>query len=351
MTAVLPISADAAALPKEDAQPGRWRRLPPKAKVGAVLLGLFVLAAIIGPLVAPYDPGYQNPAPGLSLHAPYSAHLLGTTQTGQDVLSQLLMGIRLTGELALIVGVVATALSVIVGVTSAFLGGVWDELLSLLTNVFLVIPALPLLIILLGYLQTKGQDATILVLSLLGWPWGARVIRAQTLAIRNRDFIAAAQETGEKSWRIIASEIVPNEVSLIAASFVNTVLYAIGASVALAFIGVADLNSWSLGTMLYWAQSQQALELGAWWWFVPPGVVVALMGTGLVLLNSGIDELGNPRLRDATSASRIAGHWLRPADPTPVLAEVSRRRGRLAGFVHSFSRSSLLDETERGQAR
>jgi peptide/nickel transport system permease protein len=310
-----------------------------------------VLAAIIGPLVAPYDPGFQNPAPGLSLHAPYGAHLLGTTQTGQDVLSQLLTGIRLTGELAIIVGLVATALSVIVGVTSAFLGGVWDELLSLVTNVFLVIPALPLLIVLLGYLQTKGQDATILVLSGLGWPWGARVIRAQTLAIRNRDFIAAARETGEKSWRIIAFEIIPNEVSLIAASFVNTVLYAIGASVALAFIGVADLNSWSLGTMLYWAESQQALQLGAWWWFVPPGVVVALMGAGLVLLNTGIDELGNPRLRDASSASRIAGHWLPPADPTPVLAELSRHRGKLAGFVHSFSRSSLLDDTEGGQAR
>jgi peptide/nickel transport system permease protein len=351
MTAILPITADTAALPKEDAQPGRWRRMPAKAKVGAVLLGLFVLAAIIGPLVAPYDPGFQTPAPGLSLHAPYGAHLLGTTQTGQDVLSQLLTGIRLTGELAIIVGLVATALSVIVGVTSAFLGGVWDELLSLVTNVFLVIPALPLLIVLLGYLQTKGQDATILVLSGLGWPWGARVIRAQTLAIRNRDFIAAARETGEKSWRIIAFEIIPNEVSLIAASFVNTVLYAIGASVALAFIGVADLNSWSLGTMLYWAESQQALQLGAWWWFVPPGVVVALMGAGLVLLNTGIDELGNPRLRDASSASRIAGHWLPPADPTPVLAELSRHRGKLAGFVHSFSRSSLLDDTEGGQAR
>jgi len=351
MTAILPITADTAALQKEDAQPGRWRRMPTKAKVGAVLLGLFVLAAIIGPLVAPYDPGFQNPAPGLSLHAPYGAHLLGTTQTGQDVLSQLLTGIRLTGELAIIVGLVATALSVIVGVSSAFLGGVWDELLSLVSNVFLVIPALPLLIVLLGYLQTKGQDATILVLSGLGWPWGARVIRAQTLAIRNRDFIAAARETGEKSWRIIAFEIIPNEVSLIAASFVNTVLYAIGASVALAFIGVADLNSWSLGTMLYWAESQQALQLGAWWWFVPPGVVVALMGAGLVLLNTGIDELGNPRLRDATSASRIAGHWLPPADPTPVLAELSRHRGKLAGFVHSFSRSSLLDENEGGQAR
>jgi peptide/nickel transport system permease protein len=349
MTVVLPISADPAALPKEDAQPGRWRRMPPKAKVGAVLLGLFLLAAIIGPLVTPYDPSFQNPSPDLSLHAPYGAHLLGTTQSGQDVLSELLFGIRLTLELAFFVGVVATALSVIVGVSAAFLGGVWDEVLSLITNVFLVIPALPLLIILLGYLQTKGQIATILVLAVLGWPWGARVIRAQTLAIRNRDFIAAARETGEKTWRIIAFEIVPNEVSLIAANFVNTVLYAIGASVALAFIGVADLNSWSLGTMLYWAQSQQALQLGAWWWFVPPGLAVALIGTGLVLLNTGIDELGNPRLRDATSASRIAGRWLRPADPTPVLAEVSQRRGGLAGFLHSFSRSSLLDETEGGR--
>jgi peptide/nickel transport system permease protein len=351
MTTVLPLTADAAALPIEDVKPGRWRRMPPKAKVGAALLGVFVLAAIIGPLVAPYDPSFQNPAPNLSLHAPYGAHLLGTTQSGQDVLSQLLMGIRLTLELALLVGVVATALSVIVGVTSAFLGGVWDEVLSLVSNVFLVIPALPLLIVVLGSLQTKGQTATILVLSLLGWPWGARVIRAQTLAIRNRDFIAAARETGEKTWRIIANEIVPNEVSLIAASFVNTVLYAIGASVALAFIGVANLNSWSLGTMFYWAQSQQALQLGAWWWFVPPGLAVALIGTGLVLLNTGIDELGNPRLRDATSASRIAGRWRPPADPTPVLAEVSRHRGGLAGFLHSFSRSSLLDDTEGGQAR
>jgi peptide/nickel transport system permease protein len=351
MTAVLPISAEPAAIPQEEARRGRWRRMPTKAKVGAILLGLFVLAAVIGPFVAPYDPSFQNPSPDLSMHAPYGAHLLGTTQSGQDVLSQLLTGIRLTLELAFFVGLVATALSVLVGVTSAFLGGVWDEVLSLLTNVFLVIPALPLLIVLLGYLQTKGQTATILVLSFLSWPWGARVVRAQTMAIRNRDFISAARETGERTWRIISYEIVPNEVSLIAASFVNTVLYAIGASVALAFIGVTNLNSWSLGTMLYWAESQQALQLGAWWWFVPPGLAVALIGTGLVLLNTGIDELGNPRLRDAASASRIAGRWLRPADPTPVLSDISQRRRGLSGFLHSFSRSSLLDETEGGRAR
>ncbi|HEY3953409.1 MAG TPA: ABC transporter permease [Streptosporangiaceae bacterium] len=343
MTVALPLTTEPAAAPEEARQIGRWRRLPTKAKAGAILLGLFVLAAIIGPMVTPYDPGFQNTAPALSMHPPDAAHLLGTTQSGQDVLSQLLVGIRLTLELAVIVGVVATALSVIVGVTAAFLGGVWDEVLSLVSNVFLVIPAVPLLIVLLGYLPQKGELATIVVLSVLGWPWGARVIRAQTLAIRNRDFIAAARETGEPTWRILAFEIVPNEVSLIAASFVNTVLYAIGASVALAFIGLADLNSWSLGTVLYWAQSQQALQLGAWWWFAPPGLAVALMGTALVLLNSGIDELGNPRLRDAGHALRVGGRRVRPADPTPVLADTSPQRGALARFAHSFSRSSLLD--------
>jgi peptide/nickel transport system permease protein len=329
-----------------------WRNLPLKAKIGVWLFGLFLLAAIIGPQVAPYDPSYANPDPALLQAHPSAQHLLGTTQTGQDVLSQLLVGIRMTMELALLVGVIATVLSVLVGVTSAFLGGVWDELLSLLSNVFLVIPALPLLILLLGYLSGKGQLPTIVVLSFLGWPWGARVIRAQTLMIRNRDFIAAARESGEKSWRIIALDIIPNEVSLIAASFVNTVLYAIGASVALAFVGLTDLNTWSLGTILYWAQSQQALQLGAWWWFAPPGLAVALIGTSLVLLNTGIDELGSPRLRASRGAAKIAGHRIWPTDPTPVYAQLAADRSRVASFLHSFSRGSLLDETPaRGELR
>ena len=156
-------------------------------------------------------------------------------------------------------------------------------------------------------------------------------------------------------WRIIAFEIVPNEVSLIAASFVNTVLYAIGASVALAFIGLADLTSWSLGSMLYWAQSQQALQLGAWWWFVPPGLAVALIGTGLVLLNTGIDELGNPRLRDAAHATKIEGRRQRPTDPTPVLptavAAAAARTSPLTAFVRSFSRSAYqTDSASRASA-
>jgi len=339
-----------------------WRRLPLKAKVGVVILAIFFICAVVGPMVAPYDPGFQNPNPNLSLVGPSAQHLLGTTQSGQDVLSQLLTGIRLTLILGLLVGLIATALSVIVGVTAAYLGGLWDDVLQLVTNVFLVIPALPLLIVLLGYLPRTGQTATILVLAALGWPWGARVIRAQTLSIRSRDFIASSRETGESSWRIVLLEIVPNEVSLIAANFVNTVLYAIGASVALAFIGLTNLNSWSLGTMLYWAESQQALQLGAWWWFVPPGLAVALIGTALVLVNTGIDEFGNPRLRDAQQRAKINGRRLQPTAPTPVLLPPGRAprpatvaafsgTSRLSAFLRSFSRSAYLaDRAQQTQA-
>ncbi len=336
MTLAVPVSTGQATPTATPQELGRWRRLPTKAKVGAILLGLFVLAAIIGPLVTPYDPGFQNPSPALSMHAPDAAHLLGTTQSGQDVLSQLLVGIRLTLELALLVGVIATALSVFVGVTAAFLGGVWDEFLSLVSNVFLVIPALPLLILLLGYLPQKGQLATIVVLSVLGWPWGARVIRAQTLAIRNRDFVAASRETGESTWRIITYEIIPNEISLIAANFVNTVLYAIGTSVALAFIGLANLSSWSLGTMLYWAESQQALQLGAWWWFVPPGLAVALIGTGAGAAQHRHRRAGQPaaaRRRQRQPDRRAPGAARRPD------AGAGRRRRRAAAWPASCTPS------------
>ena len=232
------------------------RSLPLKVKVGGGILGFFVLIAIIGPAIAPYDPSATSaqvmPLP------PNFHHLLGTTSSGQDVLSQLLVGLRSTVVLGLLTGLIATVLAVGVGVSAGFLGGWADEVLSLVTNVFLVLPALPLLIVLLGYLPpSSGQLPTAVVLSALGWPWGARVIRAQTLTLRNRDYVSAARESGERTWRIVIFEILPNEVSLIAASFVGTVLYAILTSVALAFIGVSSFSGWSLGTMLYWAEGQR----------------------------------------------------------------------------------------------
>jgi peptide/nickel transport system permease protein len=292
------------------------RRLPLKAKIGAAILGVFIVVAIIGPAVAPYDPSATTAGQQMAL-GPSGAHLLGTTATGQDVLSQLLTGLRSTVVLGLLTGLIATTLAVLVGTTAGYLGGYTDEGLSLLANVFLVLPALPLLVVILGYLPHSGELPTAAVLSFLAWPWGARVIRAQTLSLQGRDFVAAAREVGERPWRLILFEILPNEVGLIAASFVGTVLYAILTSVALAFIGVADLSHWSLGTMLYWAQNGNAVQLNAWWWYAPPGIAVALLGMSLVLLNFGLDELGNPRLRGG--AIRIGRRSWRPADPTPVL--------------------------------
>jgi peptide/nickel transport system permease protein len=151
------------------------------------------------------------------------------------------------------------------------------------------------------------------------------VIRAQTLSLRGRDYIAAAREVGKPRWRIIWRELIPNELGRIAASFVGTVLYAILTSVALAFIGVADLSSWSLGTILYWAQNGNAIPIGAWWWYAPPGICVALLGTSLVLLNYGLDEVGNPRLRTVANPRQIGRRRWQVSDPTPVLSD--RERG------------------------
>jgi peptide/nickel transport system permease protein len=316
----------------------RWNALPGKAKLGAVTIGIFVLVGVIGPFLAPYSPSLTSVSGPSLLQGPSLTHLLGTTSTGQDVLSQLLVGIRSTLEIGLAVGVISTVVAVLFGIASGFLGGAWDEVLSLITNIFLVLPGLPLLVVLLSYQSARGQLPTIAVLSILGWPWGARVIRSQTLSLANRNFVEASREVGEHTWRILFFEILPNEANLIAANFVGTVLYAIATSVSLAFLGLADISSWSIGTILYWAQNQDALQLGAWWWYAPAGVAVALIGMGLVLLNFGLDELANPRLRDASRHRRLGGHAWRPADPTPVLRVTPR--GRPAGWPGGDSSES-----------
>jgi peptide/nickel transport system permease protein len=272
-------------------------RFSRKTYVGFGLLGFFILMAIFGPIAAPYDPSVNL---GPTLAGPSSAHLLGTTQNSQDVLSQLLVGARTTLLVGFLAGAIATVLSILFGVTAGYLGGWGDEGLSLVANLFLVIPALPLLIVLTAYLPGAGAASTALVISVTGWAWGARVLRAQTLSIRNRDYIVAAKISGERTWRIVLFEILPNEAAVVASTFLFTVLFAILTQVALDFLGLVNVSgSWTWGTMLYWAQSDQALSVGAWWWFVPPGLAVALVGTGLALANFGLDELIDPRLRSA----------------------------------------------------
>jgi peptide/nickel transport system permease protein len=287
-------------------------RLPksPKILLGLGVLLFFVALAAIGPLLAPYDPTATSAD---LLAGPSAAHWLGTTQAGQDVLSQLLVGARSTVVVGFLAGTIATVLSVVIGVCAGYFGGLTDDLLSMLANVFLVIPGLPLLIVLDAYLPLgTGSNPFVisLIISVTGWAWGARVLRAQTLSLRRRDYVASAQVIGERPLRIIGAEILPNLTAIVASSYVFTVLYAIGTFVALTFLAVVDPSQWSWGAMLFWAEAQNAAQINAWWWFLPPGICIALLGTSLALLNFGIDEFINPRLRAAgltRKAARAAG--------------------------------------------
>src|SRR3984957_2515885 len=300
----------------------------PKIAIGLFLAGVFGIVAIIGPLIAPYSPNASASTTVSVPQPPSAAHLLGTTQVQQDVLSQLLVGGRSTILVSLVAGLAATVLAVLFGVTAGYFGGWADDLLSMLANIFLVLPALPLLIVIFGFLgkSASPNDAVIgVIIAITGWAFGARQLRAQTLSMRNRDFVDSARIIGEKNSRIMAFEILPNLTPVVATSFLFTVIYGVGTYTALSFLGVINTSHWSWGTMLYWAQSAQAAQQVhlEWWWFVPPGLAVGLFGTGLALLNFGIDEFVNPRLRGAGLTGRSARRAGLPRRPqlglTPVL--------------------------------
>ncbi len=291
-----------------------------KAATGLILLGIYLLFALIGPWVAPYDPDARSAD---LLQPPSAAHWFGTTHLGQDILSQILVGTRGVMLVGLTAGLVATVLSVLIGVTAGYLGGVADEGLSAVSNVFLVIPALPLIIIVASSFTTAGDVVVALTIGFTSWAWGARVLRAQTLSLRRRDYIEAARATGEKTWRIVLFEILPNLTAIIASGFVGTVIFAVMSEITLAFIGISSISAWNWGTILFWAQSQQALAQGAWWWFVPAGLAIALLGTALSLINFGIDEFVSPRLRSAgkTKVKTTSGQTVRMrVGFTPVLS-------------------------------
>jgi peptide/nickel transport system permease protein len=217
------------------------------------------------------------------------------------------VGARATIVVALVAGLFATMLSMVVGVSAGYIGGFTDDGLSLMSNVFLAIPGLPLLIVIDSYLPVTSRSNTLiigLIISLTGWAWGARVIRAQTMSLRNRDFVEASRIIGEKRYRVMFFEVMPNLLPILASSLLFTLLYSIGAYVTLAYIGLTSSSVWNWGTMLFWAQANNAPLSGEWYWFIPPGVCIALVGTGLALLNFGIDEFINPRLRAAGLSSK-----------------------------------------------
>lgn len=265
-----------------------------KATAGTLLLGLFCLVALIPGVIAHDDPNATIYPRSLG---PSAAHLLGTTALGQDIFAQTVWGTRQVLILAVGVGLLSTGIAVLIGVAAAYLGGLWDGSLNLLTDVLLVIPLFPLLIVIATYVQNAGTAVLVLVLTLTGWSYTARQLRSQALSLRNRDFLEAARVRGERRMYIVIVEIIPTMTSLLVASFLTNALYAVLFGSSLQFIGLGDPNTDSWGTMLYWAQNNEALQTGQYLWAVVPGACIAALGAAFALLNYAFDEIGNPALR------------------------------------------------------
>jgi peptide/nickel transport system permease protein len=209
---------------------------------------------------------------GIPLQPPSAAHLLGTNGQGQDVLVQLVAGTRVSLAIGFAVGFAVVLLGAAVGVTAGYFGGRVDGLLSVFSNVFLVLPGMPLAIVIAAYLPS-GPATIAFVLIVTGWAWNARVMRAQTMALRRRDFVAAAIVAGESDLRVLLVEILPNMMSVLVAQVIGSTVYAIGAQVGLEFLGLGDVSRVTWGTMLYWAQNDSALLTGSWWTSFPPPCV------------------------------------------------------------------------------
>ena len=286
-----------------------WRSLARsrKAMAGAILLAAFIVLALFPGLFARDNPSAEAYPRNLG---PSAAHLFGTTGLGQDIFAQLVYGTRPVLEIAFGAGLASTLVAALIGVAAAYLGGFWDGALNLFTDVVLVIPLFPLLIVIAAYVHNSGTGVLIAVLTLTGWSYTARQLRSQALSLRGRDFLAAARVRGERAAYIIAVEILPTMISLLVAAFLTNALYDVLFASSLQFIGLGDPDSVAWGTMLYWAQNNEALQTGYYLQAIVPGAAIGLLGAAFALLNYAFDEIGNPALRPLRA--RRTG-WLKAA--------------------------------------
>ena len=266
-----------------------------KARVGLVVLGALILAALLAPVIAPYSP---TDASFPRMLPPGGSHLLGSTGSGQDTLSQLLWGARISLLVGFCAGAFASVIGVVVGLVAGYLPGIADNALMFVTNLALAIPALPLMIVLAVYLAGGGVRVIVVVITVTAWATGARVIRSQAATLRGQDFISLAQFGGERLHRIVFREVLPNMTSLVAANFFAAATAAVLGEAGLEFLGLGDPTTVSWGTMLYWAQNSGALLTGQWVLVLAPGLCIALLAASLSLINFGADALSNPRLRE-----------------------------------------------------
>jgi peptide/nickel transport system permease protein len=268
-----------------------------KLVVGGTIFGLMFLFMLIGPALARHPAlaygGKLSLAPTTN-----DGYWFGTTLLGQDVFSQFVTGLRLAFIIGLLGGGLAAAVGMVIGFTAGYRGGVVDEALNMLTNVVLVIPTFALLLVISAYLQVRGVMTEAIFIGLTSWPWAARAIRAQTFSLVTRDFVDMARLSGRRTSRIIFQEIAPNMSSYLFMSFILLFGNAILIAATLDFIGLGPSNTISLGMMMQLSVQNAALQLHLWWWFLPPGLAIAAIVGSLYVMNVGLDEVFNPKLRN-----------------------------------------------------
>lgn len=270
-------------------------RRNPKLLIGlSVVLG-FLLLGLLGPLFVDHGP---NQYVGPQSEPPSAQYWLGTTTFGQDVWAQFVYGIRSTFLIGVLGGGVAFVIGAAVGFLAGYRGGIVDEILTMLTNVVLVLPALVVLIVAVAYLDARGLVVQAVFIGLTTWPWAARAVRAQTLSLATREYVDLARLSGRRTWRVITTEIAPNMSSYLVMSFILLFGGAVLTAAGLDFIGLGPTDGVSLGLMLENAVAWSALQLGLWWWFVPPGAAITAVVGSMYILNVGLDEVFNPKLRE-----------------------------------------------------
>ena len=263
------------------------------AVVGLFLIAALVFTALFAPQLSPYDPAERVGAP---FSPPSAEHRLGTNDIGQDILSELVFGARVS----LLVGVTAAAVTMVIGTVVGLLAGYYGRLGSILmraVDIVLVLPFLPLLILLAAYLG-RSMWNTVIIIGLLSWAGTARVIRSQVLTLAKQDYVLSARAVGATNRHIILRHILPLVLLLAVGQFVQATSSAILLEAALSYLGLGDPLQKSWGTVLYWAQVRGAFLTPAWrWWVLPPGLLIAASSLGFALVGFALEQRINPRLR------------------------------------------------------
>lgn len=278
-------------------RPLRWvwtqLRSNPGAAVGAVVFAVLLVLAFASPLLAPYDPD----ASFASGYAPPSAsHWLGLDDGGNDILSQLMFGTRTSLLVGFGSSVLAIVIGVVLGLASGYWGGRTDSAISSVTDFFLVIPEVPLMMV-IAAVWGQGLAKMTLVIGMLLWSWTVRVIRAQVMSVKERVFVRRAKSLGATDWHIVTRHVLPQVAPLIIVNFVLTVAVAVFDESALSFLGLGDPRVISLGRILDNANQGGAATLGAWWALIPAGAVIAILILSLTLMGQAVEDALNPRLK------------------------------------------------------